>query len=297
MVNEIQKVMKPYNRLIEDALEEYMNQADDDYQILLESMHYSLSAPGKRIRPFLTLLACECAGSVRNLAVPYACAAEMVHTYSLIHDDLPCMDNDDLRRGKPTNHKVYGEDIALLAGDGLLTYAFEIIADAPVSKLYPRRCRSAISAFAKTIGKDGMIGGQVIDLLSEKQGSNPEKLTRMHLLKTSALIRGALKLGAIAGGADAALLHQLDTFGENLGLAFQIKDDILDVEGNVRILGKNTGMDAQMEKTTFISLYGLEKSKEMLKEYTQRAKDELDIFGSRANFLIQFADYLLNRDC
>lgn len=157
-MSNIQNVMQLYNHQVEAALEEYMQRTDADYQILLDSMHYSLSAPGKRIRPFLTLLACECAGSVRDLAVPYACAAEMVHTYSLIHDDLPCMDNDDLRRGKPTNHKVYGEDVALLAGDSLLTYAFEIIADAPVSKLYPRRCRSAISAFSKTIGKDGMIG-------------------------------------------------------------------------------------------------------------------------------------------
>lgn len=296
MVNEIQKVMRQYNQLVEDALTEYMNQIDDDYQVLLESMHYSLSAPGKRIRPFLTLLACECAGSVRNLAVPYACAAEMVHTYSLIHDDLPCMDNDDLRRGKPTNHKVYGEDIALLAGDGLLTYAFEIIADAPVSKLYPRRCRSAISAFAKTIGKDGMIGGQVIDLLSEKQGSNPEKLTRMHLLKTSALIRGALKLGAIAGGADAALLHQLDTFGENLGLAFQIKDDILDVTGNAEKLGKNVHSDENCNKTTFVTLMGIEQCEELTEKYTAAAIDSLKGLSKPGKILEQLSVWLLQRD-
>ena len=280
--------------LVNQSLKKYFYKEDNYQKKIYEAMEYSLTAGGKRIRPVMALACSELFGE-KNAVIPFACALEMIHTYSLIHDDLPCMDDDELRRGKPTNHVMFGEAMALLAGDGLLTRAFEVAAND--SEISPEKTLACVKALAESAGTEGMIGGQVIDMECEKQMVDAKTLHAMHCGKTGSLIVCAAKLGAIVGGANSDEMEHLIHYAQSVGLAFQIKDDILDVEGNVRILGKNTGMDAQMEKTTFISLYGLEKSKEMLKEYTQRAKDELDIFGSRANFLIQFADYLLNRDC
>ena len=280
--------------LVNQSLKKYFYKEDNYQKKIYEAMEYSLTAGGKRIRPVMALACSELFGE-KNAVIPFACALEMIHTYSLIHDDLPCMDDDELRRGKPTNHVMFGEAMALLAGDGLLTRAFEVAAND--SEISPEKTLACVKALAESAGTEGMIGGQVIDMECEKQMVDAKTLHAMHCGKTGSLIVCAAKLGAIVGGANSDEMEHLIHYAQSVGLAFQIKDDILDVEGNVRILGKNTGMDAQMEKTTFISLYGLEKSKERLKEYTQRAKDELDIFGSRANFLIQFADYLLNRDC
>lgn len=278
---------------VEQALEKYFYREENYQKKIYEAMEYSLMAGGKRIRPVLTL-ACGDLFDAGELAMPFACALEMIHTYSLIHDDLPCMDDDELRRGRPTNHVVFGEAMAVLAGDGLLTRAFETAVK--YSELTSDKTLGCICALAEAAGTEGMIGGQVIDMESEEAGADAKKLHAMHKGKTSALIIGAVKMGAIVGGANADETHALIQYAENLGIAFQIKDDILDVEGNAQILGKNTGMDAQMQKTTFVSLYGVEKSKEMLAEYTQRAKEALEIFGPRSDFLIQFADYLLRRD-
>lgn len=283
------------NQVINDvnqSLEQYFYKEENYQKKIYEAMEYSLHAGGKRIRPVLSL-ACEVLFDAQNAVMPFACALEMIHTYSLIHDDLPCMDDDDLRRGKPSNHVVFGEAMAVLAGDALLTRAFEVAVKE--SKLSAERTLKCIAVLAEAAGTEGMIGGQVIDMESENRSVDAETLHAMHCGKTGALMVGAVKLGAIAGGADEEEMQRLIHFAQNLGLAFQIKDDILDVEGNAELLGKNTGMDAQMQKTTFVTLYGLDKSKEMLAEYTQRAKDSLEIFGGRADFLRNLADYLLQR--
>lgn len=285
-----------FNRKIETvslALEKYFEKADNYQKTIYDAMAYSLFAGGKRIRPVLALACAELFNSGEKV-LPFACALEMIHTYSLIHDDLPCMDNDDLRRGKPTNHKVYGEAMAVLAGDALLTKAFEIAVK--FSKLTPEHTLREIDVLATAGGTEGMIGGQVIDIESEGKKVDEKTLDALHLNKTGALIIAAAKLGAIAGGAAEEDIKNLSEYAKNLGLAFQIKDDILDVEGDSDILGKMTGGDEINEKTTFVSLYGLEKSKQMLDEYTKKAKACLKPYGNKAKFLEELADYLLKRD-
>lgn len=291
-LNFAERLQEKTNR-VNQALKDYSYREDNAQKTIYEAMSYSLCAGGKRIRPVLVLACAELFGDERA-ALPFACALEMIHTYSLIHDDLPCMDNDALRRGKPTNHMVFGEAMALLAGDALLTRAFEI--SVKCSSITVKKTANCIRVLAEAAGTEGMIGGQVIDMENEEKEIDAETLHAMHRGKTGALIVGAVKLGAVVGGANEEESKRLVEYAENLGLAFQIKDDILDVEGNVGLLGKNTGMDAQMQKTTFVSLYGMEKSKEMLENYTQRAKEALNGFGARAEFLLQLADYLLRRD-
>ena len=284
-----------FNRKIETvslALEKYFEKADNYQKTIYDAMAYSLFAGGKRIRPVLALACAELFDSGEKV-LPFACSLEMIHTYSLIHDDLPCMDNDDLRRGKPTNHKVYGEAMAVLAGDALLTKAFEI--SVKFSELSPEQTLREIEVLATAGGTEGMIGGQVIDIESEGKRVDAKTLYALHLNKTGALIIAAAKLGAIAGGASEDDIKNLSEYAKNLGLAFQIKDDILDVEGDSDILGKMTGVDEINEKTTFVSLYGLEKSKQMLDEYTKKAKANLKPYGKKAEFLEELADYLLKR--
>ncbi|MBQ4515151.1 MAG: polyprenyl synthetase family protein [Clostridia bacterium] len=284
-----------FNRKIETvslALEKYFEKADNYQKTIYDAMAYSLFAGGKRIRPVLALACAELFDSGEKV-LPFACSLEMIHTYSLIHDDLPCMDNDDLRRGKPTNHKVYGEAMAVLAGDALLTKAFEI--SVKFSELSPEQTLREIEVLATAGGTEGMIGGQVIDIESEGKRVDAKTLDALHLNKTGALIIAAAKLGAIAGGASEDDIKNLSEYAKNLGLAFQIKDDILDVEGDSDILGKMTGVDEINEKTTFVSLYGLEKSKQMLDEYTKKAKANLKPYGKKAEFLEELADYLLKR--
>lgn len=278
---------------VNQALETYFYEENNEQKTIYEAMKYSLTAGGKRIRPVLSLACGEMFGAKQEV-LPFASALEMIHTYSLIHDDLPCMDNDELRRGKPTNHVVFGEATALLAGDALLTRAFEI--SVKHSNVTAEKTANCVRVLAEAAGTEGMIGGQVIDLEHEEKPTDAETLHAMHRGKTGALIVAAVKLGAVIGGASETEIERLVRYAENLGLAFQIKDDILDVEGNAGLLGKNTGMDATMKKTTFVSLYGVERSKEMLEEYTKRAKEALNSFGTRAEFLLQFADWLLHRE-
>ena len=226
-------------------------------------------------------------------AVEVGASIECIHTYSLIHDDLPCMDNDDTRRGKPTNHKVFGETTALLAGDGLLNKAFEIIGNAEVPDDKKILCLMNISTAS---GVDGMIGGQVIDLKNEKNADvSVEELKTMHSLKTGALIDTAAYCGAVLGNGTEAEITAIKEFSSALGLAFQVKDDILDYTGNEELLGKPVGSDAENEKVTFVTLFGIEKSEEILNELTEKAKSALDTFGDKAEFLLEFADFLLER--
>ena len=241
---------------------------------LFESMRYSLLAGGKRLRPIFVLDFCRMCGGDWHNAAPFAAALEMIHTYSLIHDDLPCMDNDDFRRGRPTNHKVYGETMAVLAGDGLLTDAFWVAASAKLPN--PADLALAISVLAPNAGSPGMVGGQVLDVQSENRALTEEEVIHIQSRKTGALINAACILGVIAGGGGEKELEAAGTFAGALGMAFQIRDDMLDVIGTQEEMGKGVGTDQQ--KNTFVRLYGLPKCAELVSRYTQAALDALNVF-------------------
>lgn len=264
--------------------------------VLQEAMRYSLFAGGKRIRPILALAAYEtCGGDPRDI-VPYASTLELIHTYSLIHDDLPAMDNDDLRRGKPTNHKVYGEAIAILAGDALLTEAFSILADATLSsKVSAAHLMGALREIALASGLDGMVAGQVQDMLSENREPDSETLKFIHSHKTGALLRASVRIGPILYGSGQTSLDALTAYGDSIGLAFQVIDDILDIEGDTEEMGKTAGSDEKINKMTYPRLYGLQRSKEIASNLIADAKAALSVFSSEADSLREIADYLLSR--
>lgn len=259
---------------------------------MLDAMSYSLGNGGKRIRPVLTLEFCRICGGDFKDAIPFAIGAEMIHTYSLIHDDLPCMDNDDMRRGKLSSHKVYGEANALLAGDGLLTLAFETVLSADVSA--DKKAKAALE-LAKAAGVSGMIGGQVMDLSNEGKKVSLDEIRATDRLKTGEMIRVAAVMGCIAAGADSDKIAAAEKYCENIGLAFQIVDDILDVTSDDATLGKPVGSDSQNEKSTYVSHLGVEKSSEYARRLTEEAKAALDIFSSEGEFLSELADRLSER--
>lgn len=285
-----------YTALINNYLENSLKSPLTEINGIYDSMLYSVKNGGKRIRPLLTLLFCEAAGGKPENALPLACAVECIHTYSLIHDDLPCMDNDDYRRGRPSNHKVYGEANALLAGDALLTAAFSLIASGAKERLYSYECAlKAVSVLSSLAGADGMVGGQYIDLSSEGKAVSAETLELQDKLKTGALISAACVLGCIAANADDNLIKNAEGFAYGVGLAFQIKDDILDVTGSLEKLGKLSGSDAQNEKATYVSLLGIEKCRSLVKELTKAAVESLDVFLYNDE-LVSFAEYLSSRE-
>lgn len=261
-----------------------------------EAMRYSVEAGGKRLRPVLAVSVSRLLEGKDEEILPYAVAIELIHTYSLIHDDLPCMDDDDLRRGKPTNHKVFGEAMAVLAGDGLLNKAFEVMVDASIKCSNHSNALKTMEYIARASSNYGMLGGQVIDMENENKKVTVNELENMHNLKTGALISAAVMAPALFYNVDDTYRIALEKYAKNLGLAFQVKDDILDVEGNKEILGKNIGSDDINGKTTYISIYGLEKSKEILDKLTQEAINAIEIFGEKAYFLKELADYLLKRE-
>jgi geranylgeranyl diphosphate synthase type II len=245
----------------------------------------------------MAMACCEMLGGNLTDVMPFACAIEMIHTYSLIHDDLPSMDNDDYRRGKLTNHKVYGEGFAILAGDALLNKAFETTLEQTLkNNIDSTRALHAMSVIANSSGIEGMIGGQVVDLESENKAIDKETLNYMHIHKTGALIIASLKVGAIIAGASEEEIKMLEVYGYNIGLAFQVKDDILDVEGNKEKLGKAVKADAKNDKSTFVSLMGIEKAKKELKRFTDKSLKSLDYFGDRNEFLKQLTLYLSERE-
>lgn len=266
------------------------------YAILPEAQRYSLMAGGKRIRPVLTLAFCELFGGTAEDALPYACALEMIHTYSLIHDDLPCMDDDDLRRGRPTSHKVYGEAIALQAGDALLTDAFALAAENP--HLSPATNAAAVSMLARAAGSYGMVGGQVLDLLGERADvqTDFDTLTLMHRLKTGALIRVAATLGALAAGVPAEddRMKAADDYAAGIGMVFQIVDDILDVTGDAMSLGKTPGSDAEQGKTTFLSFMTVDEARDHAARLNDKACAALSNYENKG-FLTELACRLLGR--
>ena len=255
---------------------------------LYDAMEYSLLAGGKRIRPVLTLECCRMCGGEPETALPLAGAVEMIHTYSLIHDDLPCMDDDDLRRGRPTNHKVYGEATAVLAGDALLTAAFEVILDA--GSLPPERLLTAAAVLARAAGGWGMVGGQVLDMAGEGHALSLSEVEELQRMKTGALITAAAEMGCVAAGGAQEQRAAVRRYAEKLGLAFQIQDDILDVVGNAAALGKSVGSDARSEKTTFVTLKGVETCRKLVRRLTEEAKEALAVFGCEKEHLCWLAD-------
>ncbi len=281
---------------IEDLLNEYMPKVEGYQKTIFDSMNYSLKAGGKRLRPILTLEACKLVGGNEKDAYPFAVAIEMIHTYSLIHDDLPALDNDDLRRGRKTNHKVYGEAMAILAGDGLLNYAYEIMLRESLSKGEPEKYLKAINEIAKASGIYGMIGGQVVDIESEGKSIDMEKLDFIHMNKTAAIIIGCMRAGAIIGGASEEELEHVTKYAKNIGLSFQIVDDILDIVGDEAKLGKKVGSDIDNEKSTYPSLIGLEKSKETANKLIAEAKMSIDYINKDSEFLNNLADYIVDRE-
>lgn len=296
-MNNMQSKIKLYSDLINNSLYKYLDEYLDDYKVLYDSMRYSVENGGKRVRPLLTLLFCDACGGDVNKALPLAVAVEYIHTYSLIHDDLPCMDDDDLRRGKPSNHKVYGEAFALLAGDGLLTGAFEFISANYKNGLYSAEVAvNAIHTLSYLAGGKGMIGGQVIDLSNE---NNPdatlETLKLLDKLKTGALIEAACTLGCIAAGASDKEIKAAGEFARKIGLAFQIKDDILDITSTAEKLGKPTGSDEENGKSTYVKLLGIERCSQLVDELTSEAMATLDSFTNNTA-LKYYAEYLAKRD-
>ena len=278
---------------VEEALEVALPQQDGPETRVVEAMRYSLFAGGKRLRPILCLAASEAVGGDLKAAMPAGCALEMIHTYSLIHDDLPAMDDDDLRRGKPTNHKVFGEAIAILAGDGLLTEAFVLLSD--YSSLLPERAVQVIGVIAEAASYRGMVGGQVVDILSQNKRADLETVQQMHSRKTAALIAAATESGALAGKGSEAQVAALARYGRAIGLAFQIADDILDIEGDTELLGKTTGADEAMGKVTYPAAVGLERSRQAANEMVNDALAALEGFDDRANPLRSLANYIITR--
>ncbi len=279
--------------IIERRLTDLLPECKDGQDEVVQAMRYSLSNGGKRIRPVLCLEFAKLCGADRYSALDFACAVEYMHTYSLIHDDLPCMDDDDMRRGKPSCHKQFSEATALLAGDALLTHAFQIISD---SELDDSKKAAACSLLAQNGGALGLIGGQVLDLKYESEAPDIRQILSVHRLKTGALISAACLLGCIAAGAGEDRIAAASAFAYHLGTAFQIKDDILDITGSSEILGKPIGSDAENQKTTYVTIKGIEESQKDVERLTQAAVSSLAAFDGNTDFIITLARYLVNRN-
>ena len=290
---------REYAELINSAADEYVSigafggRESSGLEKMLEAMAYSLSNGGKRIRPMLVLEFCRICGENPEKAIPFAVALEMIHTYSLIHDDLPCMDDDDMRRGKPSSHKVFGEANALLAGDGLLTLAFETALSSKDMTDYQKAQAGLV--LAKAAGCAGMIAGQVMDLANEERQASLDEVSHTDRLKPGELIMAAASLGCIAANADGEKIAAAREYCSDIGLAFQIVDDILDVTSSSEILGKPVGSDGENGKSTYVSLLGLEKSKALAEKLTEKAKAALSVFGEEKEFLYLLADKLADR--
>ena len=291
---EFKKIWQERSALVEAQLVKELNEANPLDKTLCESMKYSLMAGGKRLRPILVMAAADAVGAKGTDYLTTGCAMEMIHTYSLIHDDLPAMDDDDYRRGKLTNHKVYGAGMATLAGDALLTLAFEVMlrqqgvsADTLVQ---------VVREISTAAGPDGMVGGQALDMESEDKQISMETMKNIHLGKTGALFRAAIRSGAILGGAREEALAALTVYADNFGLAFQITDDILDVIGDESVIGKPVGSDEKNHKSTYVTLTSLEEAQKLAQDAVDTAIDALKIFGGEADFLRELVAYLVKRN-
>jgi len=282
---------------VDRALDRFLLPADAFPLSIHEAIRYSVFAGGKRLRPILVIAAAEVAGGAMEPVLPTACAFELIHTYSLIHDDLPAMDDDDLRRGRPTSHKVFGEAVAILAGDALFTLGMRLLAESFVQgDSNPALLPQLLAEVTDAAGTVGMIGGQVVDIESEGRVVSPSTLEYIHTHKTGALIRAAVRAGALLSAASEEGLAALTTYGERLGLAFQIVDDILDLEGDQEAMGKAVGSDQRKRKVTYPDFYGLETARKMATDLIREAKEALDLFGDKAMPLRTLADFILSRN-
>ena len=282
--------------LVDEALGGFLPESEEQSADVVKAMRYSLFAGGKRLRPILCIAGAEAVGGDAQSVLPVACALEMIHTYSLIHDDLPVMDNDDLRRGKPTNHRVFGEAVALLAGDGLLTKAFHLMTHPdPENRVKPGASLKVIGLIATAAGYEGMVGGQVVDIQSEGKEGDSSVVEFIHTRKTGALIAASVCSGGILGGAEEDQLKALTSYGEDIGLAFQVADDILNVEGSSQEMGKSVGSDTQKGKITYPAVFGLERSKEIQRALVDRAMESMKSFEDRADPLRHIAKYIIKR--
>jgi geranylgeranyl diphosphate synthase, type II len=293
----LQQYLQERKEIVDEALDRYLPGEDQFPEAIFRAVRYSTFAGGKRIRPILCMAAAEAVGGSIDAVLPYACAIELIHTYSLIHDDLPAMDNDDFRRGKPTSHKVFGEAIAVLAGDALLTEAFHLMtrpasgepkADAEVRL-------TLIHDIAAAAGSFGMVGGQVVDIQSQGKQIDPDTLHYIHTHKTGAMILVSVRAGAILGGADVVSCDCLCEYGRNIGLAFQIEDDILDVEGNRELMGKDTGVDQTLKKATYPAMMGMAQAKEQGLRLVNAALTAISPLDDRAEPLRELARYMMSR--
>ncbi len=283
-------------KIIDEALERYIPGEDNYPPVIFKALRYSLFAGGKRIRPILCLASAEAVGGDIGSILPAACALELIHTYSLIHDDLPAMDDDDYRRGRLTSHKVFGENIAILAGDALLTEAFHLMSDRGLmEKIAPEKLVSLINDVAGAAGCFGMVGGQVVDVQSEGEAVDTEVLNFIHTRKTGAMIAAAVKAGAVLANAGEVELNALTAYGRNIGLAFQIADDILNVEGDQKLMGKETGSDTKRGKVTYPALVGMDASRKKAGELVADALSAITNFDHRAEPLRMIATYIIER--
>jgi len=283
-------------KYVDSCLRDWMGSRGCFPPLIHEAMHYAVFNGGKRLRPIMVMEGARLAGKDPDMVIPSACALEMLHSYSLVHDDLPAMDDDDFRRGKPTCHKVFGEANAILTGDALLTAAFEIIArNADVDGVESQKVIRVIREVAEAAGSQGMIGGQVMDLEAEGRRIDYETLRTLHSLKTGRLFRASLRAGAILAGMDESGLEALSNYAEHFGLAFQISDDILDVQGDEKLIGKPVGSDEKNHKTTYPSLFGMDKAQQLLRESAQGCLKALEHFGPEADFLRNLAIFTVVR--
>ena len=289
----LKKDVKEKRELVNITMDRFLPRKDEYPKIIHKAMRYSLFAGGKRIRPYLTITTYQLFGHMDRKILPVAAAIELIHTYSLIHDDLPDIDDDDIRRGKPACHKEFGEDIALLAGDALIMEAFKILLAVEVR---PKFKNKLIKEFAEAIGSSGLIAGQVVDIESENKSISPTTLDYIHINKTAKLITSAVRLGAIMAEASEDDIERITEFGKTLGLLFQITDDILDVEGSMKKMGKRTGLDAKKGKATYPKIYGLEQTKEKAQELKKKAQEIISFYGPKAEFLKKICVYIATRE-
>ncbi len=296
---DIERYLQEKKQIVDSALERFLPRKEEFTSNLHEAIHHSLFAGGKRIRPILSIASFEAVGGKGERILPFACALEMIHTYSLIHDDLPALDNDDYRRGKPTCHKVFGEAIAILAGDGLLTEAFRLMTNQPAQELPSsdgRLILDLVNEVARAAGVLGMVGGQVVDVESEGKRVDLPTVQYIHARKTGAMILASVRVGAKLGGAKGEILDALTRYGESVGLAFQVVDDVLNVEGKAALMGKKTGSDLSRGKATYPSVLGLEESKKKGRELVKAAVDALNPFGPEADPLREIARFVAARE-
>ena len=288
-------IMAERRAQVDAALDGRLPRADEPPPTIHEAMRYSVFAGGKRLRPMLALFGCEAVGGQLDDAMPAAVALELIHTYSLVHDDLPAMDDDDFRRGRPTCHKVYGEAVAILAGDALLTHAFQVLADPTDMGVPAARRLQIVAEIGAAAGSVGMVGGQTMDIQAEGKALDPATLLTLHSKKTGALLRASLRVGGLAGGADDAAMASLTRYGERLGLAFQIVDDILDIEGSSAEMGKTAGSDLRKHKATYPAVFGLEASRREAARLLAEAREAVRPLGEAATTLLALADFVGRR--